>query len=95
MAVDFAGSTLSGVWYMLHDDNYLSDNRSIENGFVFIPHPPMPVLCPVYPYAARNVRCERHLFFTACSRFIDLAYMRFANKVNEAENSTKYGLIYV
>lgn len=68
MAVDLSGDFISGIWHMLYDDNYIPDNRSIENGAVFVSDPSMLILCSVYFEFTGNYGSKRNLFLAAGSR---------------------------
>lgn len=71
MAVDFSGASISCLWNMLYDDNYIPDDRSIENGTVLVIDPTVPVLCSLYSDFTGNHGSERNLFLPAGRRYFN------------------------
>lgn len=65
MAADFTGGSISGIWPVLHDDYYISDNRLPADGAVSVAYPPVSVLRALYPDTAGHAGSERDILLSA------------------------------
>ena len=92
MAFDLTGRFIPSVWYMLYDDDYISDDRIFEIGIIFIYDTSMSVLRSVYYSASGYDRRERNLFFTAGSGCSDVDDMYHFNETYEKRDRKNMGI---